>query len=272
MEVVTDLAAERRERDAVRFVTFNIRFDTPADADAGNRWTDRRTSVIETIRRFDPDIVGLQEALPGQLADLQEAFVDYTIVGEPREAGDLGEYVPILSRCDRFDLEQHGDFWLSPTPETRGSRGWDAGNPRHCTWVQVLDRSSGRRAAVFNSHLDRWGPLARLEASRLIVARAALTPDLPTVVLGDLNAWEDSEPLATFRTAGLRDTFRQVHPDRADVQTVHHYSELSGPNKIDFILCDRRWEVITAEIVREPAAGRLPSDHYPVVAVLRASS
>jgi endonuclease/exonuclease/phosphatase family metal-dependent hydrolase len=250
-------------------MTFNIRFDTPADTDAGDRWEDRRSSVIETIRRFDPDIVGLQEALSIQLADLQEAFRDYTVVGEPREAGDLGEYVPILSRRDRFDVEQHGDFWLSPTPETRGSRGWDAGNPRHCTWVQFRDRSSGQRFAVFNTHLDRWGALARLEASRLIVARAALTPDLPTVVLGDLNAPEDSEPLATFRTAGLRDTFRQVHPDRADVQTVHHYTDLSGPNKIDFILCDPRWEVESAEIIRVPAASRLPSDHYPVAAVLR---
>ncbi len=250
-------------------MTFNIRFDTPADAEAGNGWADRRTSVIETIRRFDPDMVGLQEALPGQLVDLENPFADYILVGEPREAGDLGEYVPLLLRSERFALEQHGDFWLSPTPETPGSRGWDAGNPRHCTWAQIHDRSSGLRAAVFNTHLDRWGELARLEASRLIVARAALTPDLPTVVMGDLNEPEDSEPLATFRAAGFLDTFRQVHPDRTDVQTVHHYTDLSGPSKIDFILCDRRWEVVTAEIVREAAAGRLPSDHYPVVAVLR---
>jgi endonuclease/exonuclease/phosphatase family metal-dependent hydrolase len=250
-------------------MTFNIRFDTPADADAGNRWADRRTSVIETIRRFEPDIVGLQEALPGQLADLRREFVEHTIIGEPREAGNLGEYVPILSRGDRFEVEQHGDFWLSPTPETRGSRGWDAGDPRHCTWAQVRDRASGQRAAVFNVHLDRWGVLARIEASRLIVARSALTPDLPTVVMGDLNAPEDSEPVMAFREAGFVDTFRQVHPGRTDVQTVHHYTDLSGESKIDFILCDRRWEVVSAEIVREPAAGRLPSDHYPVVAVLR---
>jgi endonuclease/exonuclease/phosphatase family metal-dependent hydrolase len=273
MELITDASERRRESDhpggAVRFMTFNIRFDTLADADAGNRWADRGSSVIETIRRFDPDIVGLQEALPGQLADLQETFVDYTIFGEPREAGDVGEYVPVLARRDRFEVEQHGDFWLSPTPEMRGSRGWDAGDPRHCTWVQVADRSSGQRAGVFNTHLDRWGALARLEASRLIVARAALTPDLPTVVMGDLNAPEDSEPLTTFRDAGLLDTFRQVHPDRADVQTAHHYTDLSGPSKIDFILCDSRWEVVSAEIIRAPAAGRLPSDHYPVVAVLR---
>jgi endonuclease/exonuclease/phosphatase family metal-dependent hydrolase len=268
MQQVTAASEPRltRERDALRFMTFNIRYDTPADGAAGNQWADRRASVIETIRRFDPDVVGLQEALRGQLDDLRDAFGGHTVIGEPRE--ELGEYVPILIRHDRFDLERHGNFWLSSTPETPGSRGWDAGNPRHCTWLQVRDRSSGRRAAIFNTHLDRWGAVARLEASRLIVARARLTPHLPTVVMGDLNASEGSEPLATFHESGLIDTFRQVHPDRTDVQTVHHYTDLSGQNKIDYILCNHQWKVVAAEIVRGPAAGRLPSDHYAVVAVL----
>jgi endonuclease/exonuclease/phosphatase family metal-dependent hydrolase len=49
---------------------------------------------------------------------------------------------------------------------------------------------------------------------------------------------------------------------------VHHYRDLSGPRRIDFIWCDAGWEVLDADIVREPAAGRLPSDHYPVTADL----
>src|SRR5918994_2457109 len=157
--------ASGRRPTLIRFMSFNIRFDTPADADAGNRWADRRGSVIETIQRFDPDVVGLQEVLRSQLDDLEAAFPDHGVIGEPRETGALGEYVPILFNRDRFEAEQHGDFWLSPTPETSGSRGWDAGNPRHCTWARLHDRSSGLRAAVFNTHLDRWGMLARVEAS-----------------------------------------------------------------------------------------------------------
>jgi endonuclease/exonuclease/phosphatase family metal-dependent hydrolase len=95
-----------------------------------------------------------------------------------------------------------------------------------------------------------------------------LAADLPSVVVGDFNAKEDSEPLETLRNAGFRDTFREVHPDAVDVQTAHHYKELSGNRKIDFIMCDRRWTVRSADIIREPAAGRLPSDHFPVVAEL----
>jgi endonuclease/exonuclease/phosphatase family metal-dependent hydrolase len=250
-------------------MSFNVRFDTELDAASGNRWEHRAGSAIETVRRFAPDVVGFQEALRSQLQDLAEALPDYEAVGKPREAGDVGEYVPVFLDRRRFELEESGDFWLSPTPENEGSKGWDADNPRHCTWVKLRDRGQDMRFAVFNTHLDRWGSLARLEAVRLILARVALAPDLPSVVLGDFNADERSEPLQTFRTAGFRDTFRDIHPHTADVQTVHHYLDLSGQAKIDYVMCDRRWDVLDATIIREPAAGRLPSDHYPVVAELR---
>jgi endonuclease/exonuclease/phosphatase family metal-dependent hydrolase len=249
-------------------MTFNLRFDNARDAEAGHGWVDRRDSAVETVRRFEPDVVGFQEALRSQLEDLVAAFPDYQAVGKPREAGAVGEYVPVLYDRRRFEAEDQGDFWLSPTPETEGSKGWDSDNPRHCTWVRLADRNDGVRFAVFNTHLDRWGSIARVEASRLIIGRLTLVADLPSVIMGDFNAEEDSEPLEAFRAAGLRDTFREVHGDATDVQTVHHYTDLSGSEKIDYILCDRRWEVTAAEIIREPAAGRLPSDHFPVVAEL----
>jgi endonuclease/exonuclease/phosphatase family metal-dependent hydrolase len=253
-------------------MSFNVRFDTLLDAPTGNRWEDRAESVIETVRRYGPDVIGFQEALRTQLDDLVAAFPDYRSVGKPRETGDVGEYVPIFIQHPRLEAEVYGDFWLSPTPETEGSLGWDAQNPRHCTWARLRDRDGGSRLAVFNTHLDRWGALARLEAARLIVARVALAALLPSVVLGDFNAEEDSEPLETLRASGYRDTFREIHPDAVDVQTVHHYTELSGSRKIDYIMCGLGWDVVDADIVREPAAGRLPSDHFPVVAELRPRS
>jgi endonuclease/exonuclease/phosphatase family metal-dependent hydrolase len=166
----------------------------------------------------------------------------------------VAEYVPILFDRRHFDSEDFGDFWLSLTPETEGSLGWDADAPRHCTWVRVRDRDGGFRFAAFNTHLDRWGALARLEAARLIVARVELASDVPAVVLGDFNADETSEPVETFTAAGLRDTFREIHPHARDVQTVHHYTELSGTRKIDYIMCDPRWEV-SAELLPAPGPG-----------------
>lgn len=252
----------------IRFMTFNIRFDTIRDAPLGNRWSDRIGSVVETFRRFGPDVIGVQETLRTQLDDLTAAFPDYVAIGKPRDVGDTAEYVPLFFDRRRFDEQDHGDFWLSSTPDTEGSLGWDADVPRHCTWARLRDRKTGHRFAVFNTHLDRWGSVARLEAARLIVTRVGVAPDLPAVILGDLNAEENSDVLATFRAAGFRDTFREVYPHESDVQTVHHYTELFGSRKIDYVMCDAHWDIAAAAIIREPAARRLPSDHFPVVAEL----
>lgn len=256
----------------IRFMTFNIRFDTLLDAAAGNRWADRLDSVLETIRTVGPDVVGFQEALKPQLTDLTTSLPRYRAVGKPRDVGDTAEYVPLFLDAERFELDEHGDFWLSPTPEVEYSRGWDTDVPRHCTWARLKDRASGRHFAAFNTHLDVKGTLARLEAARLIVTRVALASGLPSVVLGDFNATEESEPLEIFRAAGFHDTFREIHPGAEDVQTVHSYSPVTGTVKLDYILCDKHWQVQTARIIREPAAGRLPSDHYPVVADLAITS
>ncbi|MFN2587553.1 MAG: endonuclease/exonuclease/phosphatase family protein [Actinomycetota bacterium] len=254
--------------EPIRFMTFNLRFDTIRDAPGGNRWADRIDSVVETIRREMPDVVGFQEALESQLADVTAALPDHRGVGKPRDVGETAEYVPLFFHVHRFELDEQGDFWLSPTPDVEGSRGWDTDVPRHCTWARLRERESGIGFVAFNTHLDVKGVLARLEASKLIVTRIAVAPELPSVVMGDFNTPEGSEPLLAFGAAGFRDSFREVHPDAVDVQTIHHYRDLSGPRKIDFILCDGRWDVLGSEIVREPAAGRLPSDHFPVVADL----
>jgi endonuclease/exonuclease/phosphatase family metal-dependent hydrolase len=253
---------------SVRFMTFNIRCDTMLDAVGGNRWASRVDSVVELLHSERPDVVGFQEVLRSQLADLTAAFPDHRGVGKPRDVGDTAEYVPLFFDTRRFDLEEHGDFWLSPTPDIEGSRGWDTDVPRHCTWARLRERGSAARFAVLNTHLDVKGALARVEAAKLIVGRIAVAPDLPSVMMGDLNATEDSDALAAFRAAGFRDTFREVHPEAVDVQTVHHYTELSGSKKIDYVMCDRRWKVLGADIIREVAAGRLPSDHFPVSAEL----
>jgi endonuclease/exonuclease/phosphatase family metal-dependent hydrolase len=254
--------------ESIRFMTFNLRFDTVRDAPGGNRWADRIDSVIETIGRENPAVVGFQEALKSQLADVTAALSDYRGVGKPREIGDTAEYVPLFFDLRRFELEEYGDFWLSPTPDLQGSRGWDTDVPRHCTWARLNDRRSGARFAAFNTHLDVKGSLARWEAAKVILTKVAVVPGLPSVVLGDFNATEDTAPLETFRAAGFRDTFREIHPIAADVQTIHHYGDLSDSRKLDYILCDGRWKIVDADIIRAPAAGRLPSDHFPVTADL----
>jgi len=197
---------------AIAFMTFNIRLDTPVDRPLGHGWDVRKKSVLETVRRSLPDVVGFQEALLGQLEDLTEAFPDYAPLGGPRETGPAGEYVPLFVERRRFEIEDHGDYWLSTTPGVVGSLGWDAAVPRHCTWARLRDRRSGALFSVHNTHLDRWGELARLESARLISRRAAESAPVPAVLMGDFNATESDEPLARAPTGGGR------CPDRASLR------------------------------------------------------
>jgi endonuclease/exonuclease/phosphatase family metal-dependent hydrolase len=248
-------------------MTYNVRFDNPEDAAAGHGWTERCGAVVDTVRRSGADIVGFQEARLNQLADLVRSLSGFRSVGKPRQAGVTGEYVPIFVCTERFDVTASGDFWLSVTPDVEASIGWDAPDPRHCTWATVRERHAGFEVAAFNTHLDVWGQQARVEGARLIAARRNIAGDLPCVVMGDFNAGEHSQPLDVLRAAGLRDTYRVVHPD-GPAPTYHGFSPPPVGDKLDYVLCDDRWDVLDAFVVDGVVGDRVASDHLAVVADL----
>ncbi len=88
--------------EPVRVMSFNIRYGTAEDGE--NARARRRDLVVETIRAFDPDVPGLQEALRFQLDELAEALPGYTEVGVGRDDGaQAGECAAILFRTTRFE-------------------------------------------------------------------------------------------------------------------------------------------------------------------------
>ena len=104
----------------MKIVTFNLRMDTPADGP--HRFLHRRAAIVERIRAEASDILGFQEALPEMYDYLRENLPEYTFVGHGRSEKYLGEANPIAFRSDRFALKAYATRWLSPTPETAGSR------------------------------------------------------------------------------------------------------------------------------------------------------
>jgi endonuclease/exonuclease/phosphatase family metal-dependent hydrolase len=59
----------------LRVMTFNIR--NSGANDGANRWAHRRDLWAATVRAFDPHLLGVQEVLPDQHADLLRMFPDY---------------------------------------------------------------------------------------------------------------------------------------------------------------------------------------------------
>src|SRR5688572_3528346 len=59
----------------VRVMSFNIRYGTADDGE--NHWDQRREFLIETIREFDPDLLGTQETLGFQKEYIAEQLPEY---------------------------------------------------------------------------------------------------------------------------------------------------------------------------------------------------
>lgn len=267
---------------ALRLMSFNIRYENPEDL--GSRaWHERLVGAVRMIREEQPDVIGVQEALHGQAADLWASLPDYEFSGVGRDDGmRTGEYAGIFFRRDRFepDLSDGGTFWLSDTPEKPGSLTWGNGIPRVASWLRLVDRSTQRGFYVFNTHWDHRHQGSREHAALLLARRidARKFADQPVVLLGDFNAVEENPGLAylTGKQVALggseqvwknplTDTFRILHPKESARTTLHLWrGSREGSLKVDHILVSKGAEVLSAEIRDRDQP--MISDHFPITA------
>jgi len=249
--------------------TYNLRYDNPSDGK--NVWSARRDAVRALVRYHEFDLWGTQEALANQLTDL-DALGEFARVGVGRDDGrHAGEHSAIFYRRERFTLEDHGDFWLSATPE-QPSRSWDS---RCCnriaTWAKLRDKPSGQLFVVLNAHFDHEGVVARRESAKLLLARGrALAGELPLIILGDFNSTPDSEAYVTV-SAAMRDA-RAISqtPPYGPLETFNAF-DVSKPAeaRIDYIFVSPQWQVLRYAVLTDSVDARFPSDHFPVLTRLR---
>jgi endonuclease/exonuclease/phosphatase family metal-dependent hydrolase len=273
--VLAAFSAGAQTAAPLRVMSFNIRYGTAGDGE--NRWEKRRDFLVETIRRFDPDLLGTQETLAFQADFLSAQLPGYTRVGVGRDDGkDKGEQAAIFFKSARFEKVASGHFWLSETTEQPGSRSWDAAITRMVTWAKLRDRQCDRVFLWLNTHWDHQGPQARLESAKLM-RRWLAERDArgPVIITGDFNSTEDSPPYRLLLGAAedalkLTDCYRQVHPARQpDEATFHAFTGKRDGSRIDWILCSPQFTPLEAAMDRSNRDGRYPSDHFPVTAILR---
>jgi len=267
LAVVPDTGPFQGTPVELTLMTFNIRYGT-AD-DGPNSWPYRRALVADIIAREAPDLLAIQEGLAFQLDELKAALRGYRKLGQHRDGGSEGEFSGIYVKEARLRVLDWGEIWLSPAPDSVGARGWDAALPRMAVWADVAPVQGGAPIRVYGTHFDHLGETARLESARLILRHSEEAP--PTIVMGDLNAGEDSAPLEAFFERGYRSAFRTLHPD-SRLGTFNGFIDPLGGDRIDHILLDPRLEVLRAEILDQRSGSTWPSDHYPVVARILTTS
>ena len=172
--------------------SYNIRYKNWNDSVQGNVWNKRCQVICDQLNFMAPDVFGAQEVLYGQLQDMKAALDGYDYIGIGRDDGErAGEHEAIFYKTDKIKLLDHGDFWLSETPEKPGL-GWDAVCIRICTWGKFsMDENV---FYYFNLHMDHVGVIARREAAKLVVARIReIAQGAPVVLTGDFNVDQTNE-------------------------------------------------------------------------------
>ncbi|HEX6426359.1 MAG TPA: endonuclease/exonuclease/phosphatase family protein [Niastella sp.] len=250
--------------------TFNIRYDNPRDT--GNLWVNRAPVVASLIRFHEFDVLGTQEGLRNQLDDIKNALPEYTWYGIGRDDGKAkGEFSAIFVKTAKFNVLKNGDFWLSTTPEKPGP-GWDAHLNRICSWVQLQDKKTKKKFYFFNVHYDHQGVQARRESSMLILKKIKeIAGNEPAVFTGDLNGGHDSEWYQSLSNSGwLKDTYKQVANPYANNGSFNSFgTSLQRTEIIDHIFVTAPFVAQKWGILSDHYHGKFPSDHYPVLAVIK---
>ncbi len=230
--------AARRPQGQYRVMTCNIRI-TGLEADdpyPERVWENRRDLCIQTIKDEKPDFFCLQEVIYDSYNYFVEKFgKDYYFYGftgpemDPWTDGYhfIGKNV-IFFRKDRFEWVSASCYWLSETPTIAGSVSWETNRARHCNWVRIRDRKTGREMRLVNTHLDHKSDPARREQIKMIMEECALyQADMPQILCGDFNAGikrasrAHPSSISARRMAGRRCTkISTVPPKRASPATV----------------------------------------------------
>lgn len=256
---------------SLKVMTYNIRYDNPGDG--VNAWPKRMDKVVDLIKKHDPDVLGVQEALKNQLDDLVLNLEGYEYVGVGRDDGKTkGEYSAILFKKARFSLLEKNTFWLSETPDKPGSKNWDAAITRLVTLAKLQDKMLGKPLVFANTHYDHIGKEARAESSKLIMSKVPqFAKNLPVVFSGDLNCTREQDPYQILIKPGKKFTLIDPAP-KNPAGTFCSFEVGSIECKaIDYILFTPQFVSTQYEVIHDNDGTHYPSDHLPVVVTLKLS-
>ena len=263
---IVTMASCSEEKVNVRWATFNMRLDTPADS--LNNWKYRKERVAQYIQDMKLDVVGTQEVLQNQFNDLKSLLPDFEGVGVARDDGkETGEYSAVFYRKSVFDALDSGTFWLAENPDSVGMMGWDAVCVRVATWAKLQHKTTGKIVMAVNTHFDHVGKVARRESALLIIRKIKeIVGGQPAVLTGDFNVTDQSEAYNTIVSNEfvLLDAHKVAEKTSGANYTFHGFDkvDMEKRSKIDFVFVTPQIKVLHSEVTPEVKEALL-SDHNP---------
>ena len=245
-----------------KIMSYNLRCLTPLDT-GEKSWFYRAGYVLQDIEQEAPGIIGFQEATRWQYQFLVESLPDHDSVITYRDKAFNSEGCPIFYHTGRYTLVDKGSFWLSETPEVM-SKDWGSACYRITSYVILTDNSSGKDFVVFNTHLDHVSDEARIEGMGVILDKIAQFGGLPAVIMGDLNAQEDSATILAA-TEHFLDA-RYAAEETVDTYTYQNWGNFSVARRIDYFMISKSGiKPLSYAVLDQPRDGVWSSDHSPIV-------
>ena len=154
-----------RGTHGLRVMSFNVR-GSFRDASRKNAWGHRAALNVATIKRWAPEVIGLQESQRGNLATYRRHLPRYTQIRGP----GYGNAFPYDSNAILYDPERlrpldTGGFWLSETPE-KHSKSWGTRVARSATWALFAPTNANHAILHLNTHLDHVSATPTLVLTR----------------------------------------------------------------------------------------------------------
>lgn len=262
LSVITSFSVSSQD---LKIMTYNIKLDYPKEGK--NSWTNRKPFMVNQIKFYEPDILGVQEAMPNQMKDLDSLLTDYSFVGVGRDDGkNEGEFSAIFYNNEKLKALQSSTFWLSQTPD-KVSMGWDAVCNRVCTYALFENQKTKQKFWVFNTHFDHVGKEARKNSAILILdkIKSLNTENYPVFLTGDFNMEPDHDSILYIKET-LRDSKEIAKVDFGPEGTFNafHFDQ-PVTRRIDYIFVSENVKVNKYAVLSDNWDLKYPSDHLPVL-------
>ncbi len=249
----------------LRVMSCNVRCISPTDL-GKKSWFYRADLIMQGIQKEQPSVIGFQEVTKWHYSYLCDTLGMYDSVITYRDDAFNSEGCPIFYRSDIYTLIDKGSFWLSETPDVM-SKSWGAQFNRVCSYVILKDNATGTEFVVFNTHLSHVSDEARINGIQVVLDKIKEFGSLPAVLMGDLNAEEDSETYKSS-TVNFLDTKYQTENTMTSC-TYQAWGEQLDKNCIDYILVSKTgFKTNSYKVVTDTYDGVYSSDHFPLVTSL----
>ena len=252
--------------------SFNIRYENYYEISLNNSWAERKATVMNTIFKYLPDVIGFQELRLNQKLFVEKNLPLYQYIGRPRSPDFTDESNGILFNKQKFLLMDSGTFWLTETPDVV-SKYESVYHYRICTWIKVYSYKFKDIIYFFNTHLeDGHLFITFLQEVNLLKRIKEITKNEGNVfVFGDFNGNDNS--------VWIHDVFKEGYKSFSDYfqdfrNTYHNFSGIyNNPKwKVDHLFyqnlgnSNKHFVPLFYDVLTKKENGKFPSDHFPLYA------